>query len=57
MFLPKTIFRACFQRMLANGIKMADIASPAEPDVANYLYDALSPKTRREVHRYVKNTT
>lgn len=51
----KAIIRECFQRMTANGIKIAYIASPAEPDIANYLYDALSPMSRREVHRYVES--
>ena len=27
---------------------------PAEPAVANYLYDALAPQARREVHKYKK---
>ena len=48
------LIRECFARMKANGIKSVGIASSAEPDVANYLYDSLSPKTKREVHRYSK---
>ena len=50
----KAVIKECFTRMKANGIKLVEIASPAEPDVANYLYDSLSPKTKRDVHRYSK---
>jgi hypothetical protein len=31
-----------------------EIASRAEPNVSNYLYDTLSPQTKREVHKYAK---
>lgn len=50
----KAINRACFQRMKANGIKTVEIASRAEPDVANFLYDALGPTAKREVYKYGK---
>ena len=50
----KAVIRECFSRMKVNGIKVVEIASPAEPDVANYLYDSLSPRGKREVHRYSK---
>ncbi|MCP5098722.1 MAG: GNAT family N-acetyltransferase [Chloroflexi bacterium] len=50
----KAINRECFTRMKANGIKVAEIASSAEPDIANYLYESLSPRDKREVHRYSK---
>jgi hypothetical protein len=40
--------------MQVNGISTVEIASRAEPDVSNYLYDALSPYIKREVHRYAK---
>jgi len=50
----KAVIRECFTRMKANGIKMVEIASSAEPDVSNYLYDSLSPRDKREVHRYSK---
>lgn len=48
------VIRECFARMKANGIKTVEIASRAEPAVANFLYDSLSPQTKREVHKYVK---
>ncbi|MCB0008113.1 MAG: GNAT family N-acetyltransferase [Anaerolineales bacterium] len=52
--LAKAVIRECFARMKANGIKIVEIASRAEPAVANYLYDALAPQARREVHKYKK---
>lgn len=50
----RAVIQACFGRMRANGIRTVEIASRAEPDVSNYLYDALSPQSKREVHKYVK---
>jgi ribosomal protein S18 acetylase RimI-like enzyme len=53
----KAVVKACFGRMRANGIHIVGIASRAEPDISNYLYDALSPQTKREVHKYAKKTS
>lgn len=50
----KAVIRECFTRMKANGINIVEISSRAEPAVANYLYDSLSPKAKREVHKYAK---
>jgi ribosomal protein S18 acetylase RimI-like enzyme len=50
----KAINKECFARMKANGITTGEIASRAEPDVSNYLYDSLSPRIKREVHKYGK---
>ncbi|MBN2442719.1 MAG: GNAT family N-acetyltransferase [Spirochaetales bacterium] len=50
----KALNKECFRRMKANGITTVDIASRAEPDVSNFLYDALYPQTKREVHKYGK---
>lgn len=50
----KAIIKACFSRMKANGIETVDIASRAEPDISNFLYDALAPHTRRKVCKYGK---
>ena len=55
--LAKAVIKECFSRMKANGIRTVEIASPAEPAVANYLYDSLSPQNKREVHRYVKRVS
>ncbi len=50
----KAINKECFGRMKANGIRTVEIASRAEPNVSNFLYDSLSPETKREVHKYGK---
>jgi ribosomal protein S18 acetylase RimI-like enzyme len=52
----KAINKECFRRMKAKGIKTVEIASRAEPAVSNFLYDSLSPKSKREVHKYEKKT-
>ena len=53
----KALSKECFRRMKANGVKTVEIASRAEPDVSNYLYDSLLPQSKREVHKYVKRLT
>ena len=50
----KALAKECFARMKANGIRQVEIASRAEPDVSNFLYDSLCPQTKREVHKYAK---
>ncbi|MEZ4637362.1 MAG: GNAT family N-acetyltransferase [Caldilineaceae bacterium] len=50
----KAINQECFRRMKADGIKLVEIASRAEPNVSNFLYDSLGPREKREVHKYVK---
>ena len=40
----KAVIRECFARMKANGIRTVEIASRAEPAVANFLHDSLSPR-------------
>jgi len=50
----QAVIRECFARMKAAGIRTVEIASRAEPAVANFLYDSLSPATKREVHKYGK---
>ena len=52
----KAVIRECFGRMRANGIKTVEIASRAEPAIANFLYNSLSPQSLREVHKYRKMT-
>ena len=53
----KAVIRECFARMKANNIRTVEIASSAEPDVSNFLYDSLSPKTKLEVHKYQKKVS
>jgi len=40
--------------MTADGIETVEIASRAEPAVANDLYDALLPSQKRKAHKYRK---
>lgn len=51
------VIKACFRRMKADGIKTVEIASRAEPNISNFLYDSLHPATKREVHKYAKPVT
>jgi len=53
----KAVIRECFARMKANDIRTVEIASSAEPDISNFLYDSLSPQTKREVHKYQKKVS
>jgi len=48
------VIRECFSRMKANGVRTVEIASGAEPNISNFLYDSLGPKSKREVHKYAK---
>lgn len=50
----KAVITECFSRLKANGIRFVEIASHAEPDVSNFLYESLSPTSKREVHKYGK---
>ncbi len=50
----KAINKECLRRMKANGITTVEIASSAEPAIANFLYDSLCPQAKREVHKYAK---
>ena len=50
----KAINKECFRRMKANDITTVEIASRAKPNISNFLYDSLSPQTKREVHKYGK---
>jgi hypothetical protein len=48
------VIKECFRRLKANGIKTVEIASRAEPNVSNYLYDSLGPMNKRDVDTYIK---
>jgi len=50
----QAVVRECFARMKARGIRSVEIASRAEPAVANFLYDSLVPASKREVRKYGK---
>jgi ribosomal protein S18 acetylase RimI-like enzyme len=51
------VIKTCFQRMKRDGIRTVEIASRAEPNISNYLYDSLHPATKREVHKYAKSVS
>jgi len=51
----KAMIRECFQRLEANGIKIVAIASAAEPNISNFLYDSLSPQVKKKVDFYSKD--
>lgn len=53
----KAVIKECFARMKAHGIRFVDIASRAEPAIANYLYDSLHPQAKKEVHKYAKTVS
>jgi len=48
------VIKECFARLKRSGIHTVEIASGAEPNPSNFLYDSLSPATKREVHSYGK---
>jgi ribosomal protein S18 acetylase RimI-like enzyme len=48
------VIKACFRRMKANGVRTVEIASGAEPNISNFLYDSLGPMSKREIHKYAK---
>lgn len=48
------VIKECFARLKGNGIHTVEIASGAEPNPSNLLYESLSPATKREVHSYGK---
>ena len=48
------VIKECFARLKKDGIHTVEIASGAEPNPSNFLYESLSPATKREVHSYGK---
>lgn len=52
--LATAVIKECFARLKRNGIHTVEIASSAEPNPSNFLYESLSPATKREVHSYGK---
>ena len=49
----KALAKACFRRLSKHGVKHVTIASKAEPDVANYLYESLNPSDTKRAFRYL----
>ncbi len=48
----KALAKECFQRLANMGVETAWIASNAEPDVSNFLYDSLKPASVKRSYRY-----
>ncbi|NOK58790.1 MAG: N-acetyltransferase [Chloroflexi bacterium AL-W] len=51
----KALAKECFQRLHQIGVERAWIASNAEPDVANLLYESLKPTSIKRAYRYSLN--
>ncbi len=49
----KALAKECFRRLADLGVETAWIASGAEPNVSNYLYDALEPVQVKRSYRYI----
>lgn len=54
MGFASAINKECFKRLKADGIKTVTIASKAEPNVSNYLYNSLKPVLKKKVMKYSK---
>ena len=50
--LGTALARECFKRLAGLGVERATIASHAEPNVANLLYDSLGPARIKRAYRY-----
>ena len=44
--------KECFKRLFNMGVESVSIASNAEPDVANFLYESLNPASIKRAYRY-----
>ena len=50
----KAVIQECFACLKGNGIHTVEIASGAEPNVPNVLYESLEANMKREAHKYSK---
>src|SRR5262245_8992918 len=53
--LGAALAKECFKRLLNMGVERVSIASHAEPNVSNFLYDALNPVSLKRAYRYSLN--
>jgi ribosomal protein S18 acetylase RimI-like enzyme len=51
--LARALAKECFKRLNEKGVKLATIASNAEPDISNHLYDSLQPSVKKSGYDYV----
>ena len=50
--LGTALAKECFKRLSNLGVQRATIASHAEPDISNFLYESLRPTSVKRVYRY-----
>jgi ribosomal protein S18 acetylase RimI-like enzyme len=53
--LGTALAKACFKRLGNRGVERVWIASNAEPDVSNFLYDSLHPTSIKQSYKYSLN--
>jgi ribosomal protein S18 acetylase RimI-like enzyme len=53
--LGTALAKECFKRLGNMGVERVSIASHAEPDVSNFLYDSLNPASVKRSYRYALN--
>lgn len=53
--LGTALAKECFKRLGHLGVERAAIASHAEPDISNFLYEALNPASIKRAYRYSLN--
>lgn len=51
----QALAKECFKRLAQMGVESAWIASHAEPDISNYLYDSLKPASIKRSYTYSLN--
>ena len=51
----QALAKECFKRLANLGVETAWVASHAEPNVSNFLYDSLKPAKVKRSHRYSLN--
>ncbi len=54
MGLASSLAKECFKRLATLGVKTASIASNAEPDISNFLYESLKPVNKKKGFEYKK---
>ncbi|MCB9423147.1 MAG: GNAT family N-acetyltransferase [Ardenticatenaceae bacterium] len=55
MGLGKALAKECFKRLANLGVEHVTIASHAEPNVSNFLYESLNPTSIKRAYRYSLN--
>ena len=50
--IGKALAKECFKRLGKLGVEQATIASLAEPNISNFLYESLGPTSIKQAYRY-----